>query len=261
MLKREMLESPGKILLFVFLFNVTLPCALFAETSVRSKLTLHIARNVWHNNYIEALEGAKELIRNEPFNPSGYFLLGSIYQTISEEYRTDRYKDTISLFLDSAITLAEGRKTADADNPDWYFITGASFGYRALHRAFHGNWWGAFRDGLSCSSDLNHALELDSTYYDAYLGLGAYHYYRTIKAKDFLWLPFVSDQRKQGFSEIRKAIEQGYLATYNARQTLLRMYFTEGQYDSAVALSYCPSVKYIFLRIVGRYMSPDNLAR
>ncbi len=32
---------------------------------------------------IEALEGAKELIRNEPFNPSGYFLLGSIYQTIA----------------------------------------------------------------------------------------------------------------------------------------------------------------------------------
>lgn len=80
-------------------------------------------------------------------------------------------------------------------------------------------------------------MELDSTFYDAWMGLGAYHYYRTQKAKDFLWLPFVSDQREQGIAEIKKAIANGFLATYNARESLMRIYFEEGRYEDAASLA------------------------
>jgi tetratricopeptide (TPR) repeat protein len=207
-----------------------------AETPIRSATTLKIAHDIWYYNYTEAIENSAILIQSEPFNPVGYFILGTTYQNLSEAFRNDRYKDSIALYLDSAITLANGRKTVDPDNGDWYFISGASYGYRALLRAFHGDWLGAFRDGWSCTSGLNRALELDSTLYDAYLGLGSYHYYRTIKAKDFLWLPFVSDQRAQGIAEIKIAIAHGYLASYNAREALLRVYFTEGRYEDGVAL-------------------------
>ncbi|SYZ72171.1 conserved hypothetical protein [Candidatus Zixiibacteriota bacterium] len=213
------------------------PGRVTAETPVRSDKTLKIAHNIWYYNFADAIDETNTLIQEEPFNPVGYFILGTIYQSISESYRTDRFKDSIALYLDSAITLADGRKTVDPDNGDWYFITGASYGYRALLRAFHGNWFGAFRDGLSCTSDLNRSLKLDSTLYDAYLGLGAYHYYRTIKAKDFLWLPFISDQRDQGIAEIKIAAEHGFLASYNAEESLIRIYFTEERYAEAIALA------------------------
>lgn len=222
-------------IIFIFFFAIY-PIAQ-SETSIRSEETLKIAHYLWHNDFIDAINGAEILTRNEPDNPVGYFMLGGIYQTMSEEYRTDRYKDTVVKYLDSAITLADERKKSELDNADWYFILGASQGYRALYRAFHGNWWGAFKDGLQCSGNLSKSLELDSTFHDAYYALGAYHYWKTIKSKIFLWLPFVRDRREEGISEIKETIEHGYLATFNARETLLRVYVNEERFDEALALA------------------------
>ncbi|UCD16797.1 MAG: hypothetical protein JSV44_10105 [Candidatus Zixiibacteriota bacterium] len=208
-----------------------------SETLVRDSSILEIAHSVWQNDFPAALAGAKRLISEEPDNPLGYFLRGTVYQTISEEYRSDRYKDEIIELLGNAIAKAEDRRKLDTDQPDWHFISGASYGYRALHRAFHGRWWKAFRDGLRCSSRLKEALRLDSTFYDAYMGLGAYDYYKTVMAEDFLWLPFVSGRRKEGITQIRKAIAGGYLASHNARETLLPIYLNERRYDDLVLLA------------------------
>ena len=106
-----------------------------------------------------------------------------------------------------------------------------------MHRAFHGSWWGAFQDGLKCSSYLKKSLKIDSTYYDAYLGLGAYHYHKTVKSKAFLWLPFVADRRAQGIEELRLCIDSGYLAAHNARESLLRIYFDEKRYEELLVLA------------------------
>jgi len=206
-------------------------------TEVRDSAVLEIAQHVWSNEFAEALNGAEQLMSAEPDNPLGYFLKGTIYQTISEEFRNDRYKDTIDLLLTDAITRAEQLHDTDPENANWRFISGASYGYRALQRAFHGRWFKAFRDGLRCSSHLRNALELDSTFYDAYVGLGAYNYYKTVMAEGFLWLPFVSDRRAEGIGQIQKTIDHGFLASYNARESLLRIYFSEERYEDAVALA------------------------
>jgi tetratricopeptide (TPR) repeat protein len=207
------------------------------DTAVRDSSTLEIARHVWFNRFDKALTGADRLIESEPDNPLGYFLKGTIYQTISEEFRNDKFADEIDDLLSQAIKMADYRRKDDRGNPDWYFICGASYGYRALLRAFHGGWFSAFKDGLKCGSNLEKALEYDSTICDAWLGLGAYHYYKTIKAKDFLWLPFVSDRREQGIEEITRAARNGFLASYNARESLLRIFYTEGRYEDALNLA------------------------
>lgn len=237
MYKRVMAGLSYRALYFLSAYFVFCYIPAFSETAIRSTAALKIARNIWHNNFVDALNASEQILKAEEDNPVGYFLLGTIYQTISEEYRTDRFQDTISNYLDRAIDLAEKRQVREPYNPDWKFIAGASYGYRALHRAFHGNWWGAFRDGFRCNSALNKTIETDSSFYDAYLGLGAYHYYRTVKAKDFLWLPFISDQRDQGIAEIRLAAQRGYLASFNARESLLRIYFLEERYDELFALA------------------------
>ncbi|MCP4704589.1 MAG: hypothetical protein GY865_08260 [candidate division Zixibacteria bacterium] len=210
---------------------------LLAQTSLRDSISYEIAQNIWYDRYPMAVEQIENIIKYEPDNPLGYFLLGSVYQTISEEFRNDSLKNQITENLEKAIDLAKQRFKEDQQNPDWPFICGASFGYRALHRAFHGGWWGAFQDGLKCSSYLKKALKLDSTYYDAYLGLGAYHYHKTVKSKAFLWLPFVADRREQGIEELQLCIESGFLATHSARESLLRIYFDEKQYEKLLGLA------------------------
>ncbi len=220
-------------LLIVFFSNIRLS----AETLLRDSVTLNIAQNIWYDRYPTAIEKIENLINNEPDNPLGYFLLGSVFQTISEEFRNDSLKTKITENLEKAIKLSKQRFENEPQNPNWPFICGAAYGYRALHRAFHGGWWGAFQDGLKCSSNLKKALKIDSTYYDAYLGLGAYHYHKTVKSKAFLWLPFVADKREQGIEELRICVDSGFLATHSARESLLRIYFEEKRYEELLMLA------------------------
>jgi len=221
----------------ILISAASLAPSLFAQTAVRDSAVVEIARHIWNNRFSPALHQAKNIQQNETDNPLGYFLVGTVYQTISEEYRTDRFSDLVEENLSKAIKLAEKKQKKDKLNPDWPFIEGAAHSYRALHRAFHGDWWGAFKDGFSTTSGLNKALELDSSYYDAYLGLGAYDYYKTVKAKAFLWLGLVGDKREEGISKIRIAIAHGALASHNARESLMRIYFEEKRYADVIPLA------------------------
>ncbi len=206
-------------------------------TPVRDSSVLAISQDVWFDRFDQALAASDSLIAREPGNPLGYFLKGTVLQTIGEEFRNNMYSKDIDSLLSLAIDMADDLHDKGKTNPDWSFISGASYGYRALLRSFNGHWFKAFRDGLKCSSRLKHALELDSTYYDAYLGLGAYDYYKTVMANDFLWLPFVSDRREIGMAEIRLAADSGYLATFNGRESFLRIYLLEKRYNDLVLLA------------------------
>ncbi|UCD94578.1 MAG: hypothetical protein JSU69_00570 [Candidatus Zixiibacteriota bacterium] len=237
-----------------------------SETFVRDSAVVEIADRIWRNEFRDALSAAEQIIRNEPSNPVGYFLAGVVYQTISEEYRNDSFIDSTDDNLSHAIELTDHRKDSDRDNPDWYFIAGAAYGYRGLHRAFHGQWWGAFKDGFHCSSNLRKALGIDSTYYDANWGLGSYYYYRTVKSRDFLWLPFISDEREEGMRLIRRAIAGGFLCPKIARQSFLRIYLTEERYADVVMLadSLCrllPDDPYYLLFYTEGLLAMDSLDR
>jgi tetratricopeptide (TPR) repeat protein len=222
---------------FVFLCLALWTLVSNAETILQDSIVYDISINVFENRFETALSASAEIKLNEPNNPLGHFLTGAICQIISEKFRNDSFEEEIDENLERAIDLCDDRTEDAPDNPDWYFIAGASYGYRGLDRALHGGWWGAFRDGMRCKSNLNKAIELDSTYYDAYLGLGSYYYYRTIKSKDFLWLPFISDNREKGMAQIKKAIDFGHLSPNIARQSFLRIYLIEKRYNDLISLS------------------------
>jgi len=224
------------VCLSIFFFIVSGHSA-FSRTNLKDSVAYNISVAVASNRYDDAIAASKTIVETDSSNPVGYFLLGAVYQNLSEEYRNDSFKKEIDYYLTRAIDRSNDLKDAEPDNAELYFISGASHGYRAIHRAFHGRWYKAFRDGLKCSSHLDKSLELDSTYYDAYWGMGSYLYYRTIKARDFLWLPFISDQREKGMKMIKKAIVHGNLAGQLAREAFLRIYWIEERYDDLLSLA------------------------
>jgi tetratricopeptide (TPR) repeat protein len=232
-----MISRLGIFISSAFLLSVVLRLSAEAETNVRDSTVYIVARQVSNNQFSSALDAVNSLIKGEPDNPAAHFLRGAVYQTISEAYRNDDFKSIVYEDLGRAIDLSNGRKKKEPNNPDWYFLAGAAYGYRGLHRALHGDWWQAFRDGLRCNSNLRKTLEIDSTYYDAYFGLGAYHYYRTVMAGAFTWLPFVSDLRDQGKAEIGKAVSHGYIASGAARESLLGIYLLENNLDGLISMA------------------------
>ncbi|MDD4051652.1 MAG: hypothetical protein PHR28_07125 [candidate division Zixibacteria bacterium] len=205
--------------------------------SVRGPRACRVAEYIWYNRFSQAVDSAQALVEAEQDNPTGYFLLGVIYHSISNQYRSDRYNELIERNLDTAITLAQTKIKSARAEADWYLVLGSAYGYRALHRSLHGGGWGSFKDGSRASSQLQKSLALDSTCYDAYFGLGAFHYWKSVKVKKLAWLPFVSDRRQQGIDEIIRSIGSGSLAPFNARKTLLAIYLNEKRYEAFFALA------------------------
>lgn len=233
---RDKLVTVPFIAAIFFLWAVAYHPAM-AAISVRGPRACRIAEYIWYNRFPQAIDSAQALVDAERDNPTGYFLLGVIYHSISNQYRSDVYKELIERNLDTAIVLAQVKIKREPAVADWYLVLGSAYGYRGLHRSLHGGGWGSFKDGSRSSSQLEKSLALDSTCYDAYFGLGAFHYWKSVKVKKLAWLPFVSDRRQQGIDEIIKAIRSGSLAPFNARKTLLAIYLNEKRYDAFFALA------------------------
>jgi hypothetical protein len=174
------------------------------------------------------------LVAEEPQNPVGYFLSGLAYYSIINQFRNDIYADSVVSNLDIAIRLAQEK--ADKKRPDWNFILGSAYGCRALYRSLHGGWWGAFRDGQHSCSSYEKAYEQDTTFTDALLGIGAYHYWKSAKAKILTIMPFVGDKRKQGIAEIERGIRSGGIGAISGIKSLMPIYHNEKRYADVLTL-------------------------
>ncbi len=207
-----------------------------AETSIRSRSAVTVLQHIWRSEFSAAADSGYRIIREEDRNPVGYFLLGTVYYSLSTQYRTDRYRDSVTWNLDRSIELAKVGTKMEDSRVESYFVLGSAYGCRALYRSMHGGWWGAFRDGRNSCVNLERAYEKDSTLTDAFCGIGAYHYWKSAKSKNLSWLPFVSDKRQQGLAELRRAIEARGPMSPNAYKALLPIYCYEKRFDEALAL-------------------------
>ncbi len=115
-----------------------------------------------------------------------------------------------------------------------FFFRGSAFGYKAFYEGQNGNWLDAVKDGLKSVDNLKQAVELDSTLYDAYLGIGVYQYWRSTKLKYLLWMPFIEDTRLQGIENIRKAAAKSEHSRYMAMHQLIYILLNYGNKDEAL---------------------------
>ncbi len=189
----------------------------------------------------------KKVIQLSPDEPIGYFFAGAALQGLIDDYRNETYSAECEKYLSLAIEKGSARVEENPNSALEHFYLGGALGYRGIYRSFRGNWWGAFRDGGKAYSHLKEALELDPQLYDAYYGVGAYHYWKSVKSKLFWWLPFFGDERKKGIQETMIAIQKGKYARNEAASSLLRIYLEEKDYPAV--LKWSEEVK---------KMNPDN---
>lgn len=180
----------------------------------------------------EAIETFKQIVQLKPHNPVGYFYIGAAYRTIMYDYRSLAYQREFEEYVQKAIDIGKNlTESGKATSEDYFYYAGA-VGYLGVFKSDIGSWWSAFRLGLRAKGIMEEALEMDSTNYDAYLGLGTYHYWRSVKTKIFWWLPFIRDDRAKGIAEIKLAIENGKYSGREGKYSLLRVYNEEQAYDT-----------------------------
>ena len=104
-----------------------------------------------------------------------------------------------------------------------------------------GDTWGAIKDGRKAHKLLHKAVKGDSTLYDAYYGLGMYHFWKSKKAhtviKYFGWLFRIKDERERGIRELYTAMDKGSYARFPAMRALFSILIEENRNDELISLT------------------------
>lgn len=213
------------------------PPVLPADSSFYINLINEGINATLNENYLYAEGRFKQLIREKPEDPAGYFFLGALYQAEMMDYEGDFKEKEFYSELETAIKLARNRIKSGKETPWDYLYLGNSYGYLGVYKARNGGWWPAFKNSLKAKSAFKKAVELDPKFYDAYVGLGSYHYWTSYYTKSFAWLPFFADERKKGKEELKLAAEKSLFSKEAALNALIWIYIKEKNYSPAIALA------------------------
>ena len=182
-----------------------------------------------------------EMIRMEPENAFGYLLKLSSFNLMAEikgiEKEQGEYLKDLTL---KTINIAEGMLEKNEDDIDALFYLGCAYGNLGVYYTDTGSWLSAYWNGRKGKNCLEKAVEKDPEYYDAYLGLGMYHYYADVLPKVVKPLSFllgIEGNRAKGIEEITLAITKGRFAKGSAKYFLAKsVYLREEDYETALPL-------------------------
>ena len=137
------------------------------------------------------------------------------------------------------------------DDVDAMFYLGGAYGNLGRYYAMNKSWWNAYWDGKKGKNYLKDVVEKNPKYYDAYLGLGIYHYYADVLPKFIKLFSFIlgiEGDKKLGFQELQLAISKSKNTKTEAMFFLGAIYTDiEKDYEKALPL---------FNEIFGKY--PNN---
>jgi len=174
---------PGRFLLAL----VGVLCAVFIPAEAEIKLPPDIMNyateginGVYSLDFDTAQKNIQRVFEEYPDHPFAHFGNAMIaWSRYEYEFETsdDAQRKVFENILDDSIAGIKRWIKQNPDDPNGYMGIGALYGLRALFSMRNRNWVTAYFSGRRAIKNLEKSLSLDSTYYDAYFGLGIYQYF------------------------------------------------------------------------------------
>src|SRR5512140_332401 len=160
------------------------------ETSIPTDLDALITEGVdltLKQDYVHADSVFRQAIVKYPHHPMGYLYRAAVMQTISMDYLDPLDFSPFDSLLVTAKSEAQKIIDDSPGSPLGYFFLGTAEGYDAYAHVDVGDWIAGITKGLGAATDFKKAVGLDSTLYDAYVGVGTYYYWKSRKAEFLNW--------------------------------------------------------------------------
>jgi tetratricopeptide (TPR) repeat protein len=204
--------------------------------SAQDRLLLKSITYVYMDSFYASYGCLDSLIEYDPqYWPSYVFKAGVVYTEMNDNEKFDRVEYFQDL-IDSALAGLDDFLERNPTDKWALFFKGTALGYRALYEGHHGSWVKAVLKGLAAGKLFSKAVEVDSTFYEAYLGLGSLNYWRSSKMGFITVLPFIPDKRDEGIEQIKIAMEKSRYSALPAASGLAWVYFNQKKYNLVIAL-------------------------
>lgn len=117
------------------------------------------------------------LYPNHPFGHFGNAMIAWARYEYEFETSDDKQRKVFEKTLDDSIAGIKIWLKDNPQDPNAFMGIGALYGLRAMFAMRNRNWITSYFSGRKAIKNLETALEIDPTYYDAFFGLGIYQYY------------------------------------------------------------------------------------
>lgn len=179
-----------------------------------------------------------EFIEHDPADPGRFLFRTLTLLSVMTDSEENLYGPEFEELLDSTAIICRGRlrNCSRADSAACYLYLGHIHAYRSLYQARFGSSMVALNEGLKARGEYRRGIEADSTLYDLYLGLGSYHYWKTVKAGVLRTVGLFANERQQGIEEIKLALDSSLFSREPAKSALIWIMLNEKDYDSTLVL-------------------------
>lgn len=113
-----------------------------------------------------------------------------------------------------------------------YYLSLAE-GYKTLYEGLTKDWLNMISDGISCISNYNSILEIDPAFYEAYIAIGAFKFWRSENIKYLQWLPFINDEREEGIRLLKLSVNQNSYHDFLGMDVLFWINMRRGETEKA----------------------------
>lgn len=237
---RLYLKNKLAILLAFFVTAATLQ----SNREIKAKSVLHLpprlqalidstVAETYNYNFTPALAITDSMIARYPGRPEGYIYKCGIYsKMLAESYF--RHRDSVwnvyRRIVDRACKLSKDRVKAHPDDVDDLFHYASALVYRSRYEAAKSDWLGLMSDGVRSRKLLERAIGLDSTFYDAYSGIGAFNYYAAHLPwylKPVALILGIQGNERKGIADLKKAAQLGFYARAESASFLADIVYKE----------------------------------
>lgn len=192
---------------------------------------------IYKENFKQAEEEARHLIKKYPEHPAGYFFMAVVLDSWMAVYQSNKKADEFYRYCDLAIE--KGELLLAKDNRDeWarFFIGGAD-GYKGTYEARYERWITAFRYGWKGVSVFLDLEKEKCTIIDINYGIGNYDYWRSALIKVLWFMNKVDDKRQKAIDRLYLCQKDGVFTRVSSSVALIDILINESRFSEAAVIA------------------------
>lgn len=188
-------------------------------------------------NYSEAEKLFIQLEKTRKDIPLGKIYIAAVHIAKAYDYQQPFDDEIIKKNLNAAKKISERLIETDPDNIWYNYFLALSNGYIAYYDALRESWLQAFSTGLSSVSLFEDCLSIDKNFYEAYIAIGSYKFWRSKKTEFINWLPFIDDEKETGIKYLKNAVIHSGYNSHLAIHSLVWIYIEQEDYKEAIKVA------------------------
>lgn len=226
---------------FIFFILIVLVCyKLQAQTYPDAKVDSLVKsgiKNIVNQHYSSAEKIFTVLDKEFSQLPLGKIYLAANRIAEAYDYAQDFDENYIISNLETAKQQSENLIDSDKNNIWYRYFYSLAEGYISYYHALEGSWFSALSKGINSISEFEIILKEDKDFYEAYIAIGTFEYWKSRKMEFMSWLSFSDDTKNLGIDLLTIAIDSSSYNAHLAVNSLIWIYIDQKKYDEAISLA------------------------